>query len=86
MKFVSVDSARGLKIEEPVFTKNENGEYGLGRMIKEEKTTAGVTRTFEVATFAENGHPPSINPTTVTNITHVAIIRNEKKVDEAVAE
>lgn len=86
MKFVSISQARGLNIDEPVFTINKSGKYGFGKLIKEEKTVDGITRTFEVATFAENGHPPSINPTLVTDITHVAVIKNKKQVEEAITE
>lgn len=70
MKFIPIDSARKLKIDEPVYTLDENGEYGYGRLIEERKTSNGVTRTFEMASFAGTGSAPGYYK---TNITHIAI-------------
>lgn len=73
MKFIPVNSARKLQIDQPVFTLNDKDEYGFGKLVKEEKTAKGVERTFELATFIDNGTPPQLKATLVTNITHVAV-------------
>lgn len=67
MKFIPIGSARKLKIDAPCYTMDSKGEYGYGRMVKEEKTKEGITRTFEIAKF--NGVHNS-----VTDITHVAVL------------
>lgn len=74
MKFIPVASAKGLDIDKPVFTLNDKGEYGLGRLVEERKTASGIVRTFEVATFDGREDIKLF----VTNITHVAIIKNKE--------
>jgi hypothetical protein len=68
MKFIEVGKARNLEIDVPVFTKNDKGEYGFGKLIEEKKTASGMQRTFESARF---GHGE--DPHEVTNITHICI-------------
>lgn len=70
MKWIPIDKARKLQIDEPVFTKDAAGYYHHCKLVKEEKTKEGVVRTFEVAQFHE-GYLDK--PTTTTSITHVAI-------------
>ena len=75
MKFIDIQKAKGLEINKPVFIIDQD-TYGLGKLVKIEQTINGTVRTFEVAQFAPNGHPPSINPTLSTTVSHVAIIKN----------
>lgn len=73
MKFIPVNSSKKLQIDQPVFTLDDKQEYGFGKLVKEEKTAKGIERTFELATFTDNGTPPAVKATLVTNITHVAV-------------
>lgn len=88
MKWIDINSARGLEIDQPVFTKDAEGNFGYGRLIKEEKTIKGIVRTFETARFepkiflkqTDCGNKEEENPignysktTEQTNITHIAI-------------
>lgn len=70
MKFISLSSAKGIEIDQPIYTLNDQGEYGLGKCIRIECTAKGTVHTFEnVTTPGEVSKP-------VTNITHVAIVKN----------
>lgn len=77
MKFVSVTQAKGIEIHKPVYTLNDKGEYGLGRLISRSETAKGTELSFEVATFTEEGQPPAIKATVVSNITHVSVIKKQ---------
>lgn len=68
MKFIEVEKARNLEIDQPVLTKNDKGEIGYGKLIEEKKTATGIQRTFEMARFGEGDHPHE-----EINITHVCI-------------
>lgn len=70
MRFIPLSSARSLVIDEPVFTLNDVGQYGLGKLIKIEKTAKGTVHTFENVTTPDEVSKP------VVNITHVAIVKN----------
>lgn len=72
MKFIDINSVRGLEIDQPVYTKDEDGQFGYGRLIKEEKTAKGITRQFEMSTFLSQGSMPG-SYIYKTNITHVCI-------------
>lgn len=69
MKFIDINSVRGLEIDQPVFTKDADGNFGYGRLVEEKKTSDGITRTFEILVFTEH----ECDVITVTNITHVCI-------------
>lgn len=71
MKWIPIDKARKLQIDVPVFTKDAAGFFHHGKLIKEEKTKAGIERTFEIAQFHEGF---AERPILASNITHVAII------------
>jgi hypothetical protein len=55
MKFVQVDKAQGLELGKEVFTVNEAGEYGLGKLIERtEDLKNGKMHKFEMATFFDD--------------------------------
>lgn len=70
MKFVNITSAK-IAIDQIMFTKNEKGEHGLGKLVSKTESSKETVWTFEVATFTEEGQPPAIKPTLVTDITMV---------------
>lgn len=78
MKFIEVSKSKSLQIDTPVFTKNDKGEYGYGKLIKQEKTAAGTVHTFEVATFAGD-QPPAVKATLVANIVAICVPGIEPK-------
>lgn len=76
MKFVDINSVRGLEIDQPVYTKDSQGDYGFGKLVKEEKTKAGIERTFEMALFQNEIDINSdgvVDQVLAKNITHVCI-------------
>lgn len=80
MKFVSIESARGFEIDQPIFVKyvetigaGQADRFAMAKLVKEEKTKGGIVRTFEVATFTEEGKPPAIKPTLITNVVAVCV-------------
>jgi hypothetical protein len=74
MKFIPIEKARGLEIDQPVFTIDANGNYGYGKLIKEEKTAKGIERTFEMSAFYPDPNSTApLYPYRQTNITHVCI-------------
>lgn len=85
MKFIPIDSVRGLEIDQPVFVKYGDNQFGLGKLVKEEKTKAGIERTFELAIFddhreelrkgmSKNENKDSFGiPYLITHVTHVCI-------------
>lgn len=75
MKFVNITSAK-IEIDQPVFTKNEKGEHGLGKLVSKTESSKETVWTFEVATFTEEGKPPSVKPTLVTDIVAVCKFKN----------
>lgn len=78
MRFISIDKARGLEIDKPVFTIDAEGNPGFGMLVKEERTKAGVVRTFEMARLdCPVGEP--YNPLYVTNIVSVGIVKEAKE-------
>lgn len=84
MKFVSIQSAKGLKIGESVYTLNAAGEYGTGKLISRSEKTTGVVLEFEVPQYF-NPDAPSINPVVVTDITHIAVMKDRvaKKAEDS---
>jgi hypothetical protein len=72
MKFIPIDSARGLEIDQPVFVKNEDG-YGYARLVEESKTAKGIRRVFEMAVFYNPGSSAPVKQHFLDNITHVCI-------------
>lgn len=69
MKWIEISKAKGIQFNKPVFLKDEtSGNYYLGKMIKEEKTAAGLIKTFECAAF-----DPITAGEKRTDFTHVAI-------------
>lgn len=68
MKWIEINATRKLKIDDPVFIKNSEGKFGMGVLIKEEKTKTGIVRTFEECVLVSDGYR---EPQIVTNITHI---------------
>jgi hypothetical protein len=81
MKFVSVASAKGLKVGEPVYTLNEAGEYGAGKLKARLEFEDGLEFIFEVPQYF-NKERPAINPVVAKDITHVSLMRNKKNEDD----
>jgi len=71
MKFISIESAKGIEIDAPVLVKLTTGDIKLAKLVKQEKTASGTTHTFEVAQFF-NEDKPAIEPLLYTTVTHVA--------------
>lgn len=84
MKFIPVaTAAKRLKVGEQVFTLNEDGEYGVGKLTERSENSSGLVVKFEVPQYTSADAPPSLKPTIVTNITHVCNLKNRKlKPDE----
>lgn len=82
MRFVNVSAAKGLKVGEQVFTLNEDGEYGVGRLDKKIETASGLELTFEIPQYF-NPDAPAINPVFAKNITHVCVQKNRKLGDDS---
>lgn len=70
MKFIPLSSARSLVIDQPVYTLNDAGQYGLGKCIKIEKTARGTVHTFENVTT-----PDEVSKA-VTNIVKIATFKS----------
>lgn len=65
MKWINIEKAK-IEFNAPVFTKDKNGEFGLGRLKKVERDANGLVWTFVMASFG------GVEDLTVENITHVA--------------
>lgn len=50
MKFHNVNKSK-LNIGDEVFFKNDKGEYGYAKLVKESKDENGMIRTFKFATL-----------------------------------
>lgn len=82
MKFVSITQVKGLKIDEPVYTLDNTGAYGVAKLVSRTENGTGTSWLFEVPQYF-NEAAPSINPVTTTAITHVCIMKNKKTADDA---
>lgn len=71
MKWIDVQQARKLTFNVPVFTKNKDGVFGLGKLIKKEQTATGMAYSFAV-TYYDPGQTEPVY-FTCSDITHVAI-------------
>lgn len=78
MKFVNVNSAKGLKIGDPVYTRNSDGEHGIGKLVQRTESEHGSELKFEVPQFFDQDKP-AIMPIIVKNITHVCILKDRVK-------
>lgn len=77
MKFIPVNKTRNLLFNDPVITKNDKGEIGLGKLMEKKQTAKGIEHTFQMATFDQkNDDDDSVF---VTNITHVCIIKSKEQ-------
>lgn len=84
MKFIPVNKTRNLLFNDPVITKNDKGEIGLGKLMEKKHTADGVQHTFEMAHFTthcdfENTETADPVPVLVRNITHVCIIKSKEQ-------
>lgn len=75
MAFVSIQKANGLTVGKEVFTINDKGEHGIGKLVKKEEDQSGTHFVFEVPQYF-NPNQPAIKPVLVTNITHVEKYKN----------
>lgn len=71
MKWIETCKARNINFNEPVFTKDSDGSFGIGKLVKKESTEAGVVFSFAVTKFDPEKKEPTYH--TYTTITHVAI-------------
>lgn len=75
MRFVNVNSAKNLKINDQVFTLDSEGRYGTGKLISRIENGNGLLLKFEVPQYF-NEAAPAINPVVVENITHVCVMKD----------
>jgi hypothetical protein len=77
MKFVSLANAKGLKVNGQVYTLDSDGKYGVGKLVLRTEGPTGTTCLFEVPQYF-NPEAPMVKAVTVTNITHVAVMRDKQ--------
>lgn len=67
MKWIEISKAK-IEFNSAVFTKDKNGNFGLGKLMEKKHTEAGIQYSFEMASFDYD----NTEPTYSTEITHVA--------------
>lgn len=82
MKFVALQSVKGLKVNDQVYTLDSEGKYGAGKLLSRTENSNGTTWAFETPQYF-NESAPMIKPVTVTNVTHVASMKDKSVADEA---
>ena len=78
MPFISISKARGLTIGKQVFTLNNLGEYGIGKLVSKTEDSKGLHLKFEVPQYFDE-KMPAVKPVYVENITHVEVIKNRSE-------
>lgn len=79
MAFISISKANGLTIGKEVFTVNDKGEHGIGRLHSKVEDSKGTKYIFEVPQYFDE-NTPAIKPIYAENITHVEKYKNRSEV------
>lgn len=66
MKWIEISKAK-IEFNAPVFTKDKNGNFGLGKLMEQKHTAGGIICEFEMALFDGQA-----GPYFSIEITHVA--------------
>lgn len=79
MKFIPIEKAK-IEFNAPVFTKNKNGEFGLGKLMEKKHTGKGIEYSFLMAAFEETD---SLISTEITHVAKPPYDNKKKKVNPA---